>query len=82
MNVWYECVGDIKDYLLVNDHLLQLPLGGGPLHNLLVDGVGSDESVDHYGLGLADPVTSVLGLKVLLGIPVWRKRTVRMTTKS
>ena len=48
--------------LLVDDHLLQLPLGGGSLHDLLVDGVGGDESVDHDGPRLADTVTPVLGL--------------------
>ena len=48
--------------LLVDDHLLQLPLGGGSLHDLLVDGVGGDESVDHDGSRLADTVTPVLGL--------------------
>jgi hypothetical protein len=29
--------------LLVDDHLLQLSLGGGPLHDLLVNGPGSDQ---------------------------------------
>ena len=48
--------------LLVDDHLLQLPLGGGSLHDLLVDGVGGDETVDHDGPRLADTVTPVLGL--------------------
>ena len=48
--------------LLVDDHLLKLPLGGGSLHDLLVDGVGGDESVDHDGPRLADTVTPVLGL--------------------
>ena len=59
-----------KHCLLVDDHLLQLPLGGGSLHNLLVNGVCCDESVDHDWLGLANPVTSVLGLQVLLRIPI------------
>ena len=54
----------------MDDHLLQLPLGGGSLHNLLVNGVCRDESVDHDWLGLANPVTSVLGLQVLLRIPI------------
>ena len=54
----------------MDDHLLKLPLGSGPLHNLLVDGVGCDQSVDHYWLGLPDSVTSVLSLEILLGIPV------------
>ena len=48
--------------LLVDDHLLKLPLGGGSLHDLLVDGVGGDETVDHDGPRLADTVTPVLGL--------------------
>ena len=54
----------------MDHHLLQLPLGGGPLHDLLVDGVGGDHPVDHDRLGLTDPVAPVLGLQVLLGVPV------------
>ena len=54
----------------MDDHLLKLPLSSGPLHNLLVDGVGCDQSVDHHWLGLPDSVTSVLCLEILLGIPV------------
>ena len=54
----------------MDDHLLQLPLGGCSLHDLLVDGVGRDEPVDHDGLGLANPVAPVLSLQVLLGVPV------------
>ena len=54
----------------MDNHLLQLPLGGCSLHDLLVDGVGRDEPVDHDGLGLADPVAPVLSLQVLLGVPV------------
>ena len=52
----------------MNDHLLQFPLCGGPLQDLLVDGVGRDQAVHHHGLGLANPVTPVLGLQVSLGV--------------
>ena len=47
----------------MDHHLLQLPLGGGSLHYLVVDGVGGDESVDHDWLGLTNTMTSVLGLE-------------------
>ena len=50
-------------HLLVNDHLFELPLGGGPLHDLLVDGVGRDQPVDHHRPRLPNPVTSVLSLR-------------------
>ena len=48
--------------LLVNDHLLQLSLGSSSLNDLLVNSVGSDQSVDHDWFGLTNSVTSVLGL--------------------
>ena len=52
----------------MNDHLLQLPLGGGPLHNLLIDGVCCDQAEHQHRLGLANPVAAVLGLQVCLRI--------------
>ena len=42
--------------LLVYDHLLELSLGGGPLYDLLLNGVGCDKSVDHHGPRLSYPV--------------------------
>lgn len=58
----------VKSLTLVNDHLLQLPLGRGPLQDLLVDGVGSDQAVHHHWFGLPDTVTAVLSLQVRLGV--------------
>ena len=52
----------------MDDHLLQLPLGGCSLQDLLVDGVGRDQTVHHHRLGLPDAVASVLGLQVRLGV--------------
>lgn len=52
----------------MNDHLLQFPLGGGSLQDLLVDGVGSDQSVHHHRFCLPDTVASVLGLQVSLRV--------------
>ena len=51
------------ELLGVDDHLLQLPLRGGPFDDLLVDGAGGDEAVDHHRLGLADTVAPILRLK-------------------
>lgn len=47
---------------LVDDHLLQLSLVGGPLQYFLVDGVSRDQAIHHDRLGLANAVTPVLGL--------------------
>ena len=47
----------------MDDHLLQPSLGRGPLHDLLVDGVGGDQAVDDHGLGLTDAVAAGLGLE-------------------
>jgi len=52
----------------MDDHLLQLPLSSGTLHYLLVDGVGSHETVDYDGTSLTNPVTAVLGLQVTLRV--------------
>ena len=52
----------------MDDQLLQLPLGGGSLQDLLVDGVGRDQPVHHHRLGLPDAVAAVLGLQVSLGV--------------
>ena len=52
----------------MDDHLLQLPLGGGSLQDLLVDGVGRDQAVHHHWLGLPNAVAAVLGLQVRLGV--------------
>lgn len=52
----------------MDHHLLQLPLGRGPLQDLLVDGVGRYQAVHHHGFGLPDAVTAVLSLQVRLGI--------------
>lgn len=57
-----------KPLTFVDDHLLQLPLGGGPLQDLLVDGVGRDQAVHNHWLGLPDTVTAVLSLQVRLGV--------------
>lgn len=53
---------------LVNDHLLQLPLGRCPLQDLLVDGVGGDQAVNHHWFGLTDAVAAVLSLQVGLRV--------------
>lgn len=53
---------------LVNDHLLQLPLGRGPLQDLLVDGVGGDQAVNHHWFGLTNAVAAVLSLQVSLRV--------------
>ena len=50
------------------NELLNLPLGGGPEHNLLVDGSLGDQPVDHDRLRLPDPVATVLGLQKSVGI--------------
>ena len=54
----------------VDDHLLQFPLGSRPLNDLLVNSVGCHQPVHHHGLGLADPVATILGLEILLGVPI------------
>lgn len=53
---------------LVDDHLLQLPLGRGSLQDLLVNGVGGDQAVDHHRFGLSDAVAAVLSLQVGLRV--------------
>lgn len=57
-----------KPLTLVDDHLLQLPLGRSPLQDLLVDGVGCDQAVHHHWFGLPDAMTAVLSLQVCLGV--------------
>lgn len=58
----------VRALTLVNDHLLQLPLGRRPFQDLLVDGVGGDQAVNHHRLGLANAVAAVLGLQVGLRV--------------
>lgn len=60
--------GRVRALTLVNDHLLQLPLGRSSLQDLLVDGVGSDQAVDHHRFGLTNAVAAVLGLQVGLRV--------------
>ena len=54
--------------LLVDNHLLQLPLCCRSLDNLVIDGVGGDKSVDHHRSGLSNSVTSVLSLVMTMSI--------------
>lgn len=58
----------VKPLTLVDDHLLQLPLGRSPFQDLLVDSVGCDQAVHHHWFGLPDAVTAVLSLQVCLGV--------------
>lgn len=53
---------------LMDNHLLQLPLGRGPLQDLLVDGVGCDQSIHHHWLSLSNAVTAVLCLQIRLRV--------------
>lgn len=52
----------------MDDHLLQPPLGSSPLHDALVDGVGSDQAVHHHRMCLSNAVTAILGLQISLGV--------------
>lgn len=64
----------VKTLTLVDDHLLQLPLGRRPLQDLLVDGVGCDQAVHHYWFCLSYAVTAVLSLQVCLWVlERWQK---------
>lgn len=73
-------LANVKLLTLVNDHLLQLPLAGGPLQDLLVDGVGCDQAVHHHWFGLADAVTAVLSLQVCLRVLRKKKSTLSSNT--
>ncbi len=59
---WFGYPIKVKPLTLVDDHLLQLPLGRGPLQDLLVDSVGCDQAVHHHWFGLPDAVAAVLSL--------------------
>lgn len=58
----------VRRLALVDDHLLQLSLVGGPLQYFLVDGVGRDQAIHHNRFGLTDAVTAVLSLQVCLRV--------------
>lgn len=60
--------GQIEELTSMNDHLLQFTLHGGFFHNFLVNGVGCDQPENQHRLGLADSVTSILGLQITLRI--------------
>lgn len=71
--VWTAAI-TVKTLTLVDDHLLQLPLGRRPLQDLLVDGVGCDQAVHHYWFCLSYAVTAVLSLQVCLWVlERWQK---------
>jgi len=53
---------------LMYDHFLKLSLAGCPLHNALVNGVASDQPIHHHCLGLSNPMATVHGLQVTLGV--------------
>ena len=52
----------------MDHHLFQPSLAGSPLHNLLVKGVGSDQTIHHDRLGLPNTVAAILGLEITLGV--------------
>lgn len=54
----------------MDNHLLQLPLGRRPLQDLLVNGVGRDQSIHHHWFGLSNAVTAVLSLQIRLRVLV------------
>ena len=58
----------------VNDHFLQPAFAVGPLHDPLIERIGSHQSVDHDRLRLSDPMTPVLSLQVRLRVLTDRER--------